>query len=98
MYHRCSGLARHRIGSYFKRWGWFDLIGGVPNPPILHLARIGRVLHALRARRTGESQAAGQEVDGHRGLDSLLLVLFPAIVVARLVSLYQVSSASGDAG
>jgi voltage-gated potassium channel len=73
--------------SYLKRWGWLDLLGAIPHPPILHLARTGRAVRALRTLRAGKPQAVARDVDEHRGLSSLLLVLFLAIVVVVTASL-----------
>jgi voltage-gated potassium channel len=85
-------------GSYLKRWGWLDLLGAIPYPPILHLARTARAVRALRTLRAGKPRAVVRDVDEHRNLASLLAVLFVALVVVVGASLLVLEVESHQPG
>jgi voltage-gated potassium channel len=73
--------------TYFKRWGWLDLLGSIPYPPILHVARIARIVRSVRNLRVTRPESVAQDVSEHRGQASVLLVLFVAILVVVGASL-----------
>jgi voltage-gated potassium channel len=73
--------------TYFKRWGWLDLLAAVPGVPLLHLARIGRIVRAVRFLRGTRASDVVQEADEHRAQSALLATVLVTIAVFLLASI-----------
>ena len=79
--------------SYLK-WGWLDLLGGIPSVTILHFARIARVVRGFRRMRRVRISEVESQFRGRRAESALLSTILFALLVIISASLiiYRIES------
>ncbi len=79
--------------SYLK-WGWLDLLGGIPSVTILHFARIARVVRGFRRMRRVRLSEVESQFRGRRAESALLSTTLFALLVIISASLiiYRIES------
>jgi voltage-gated potassium channel len=83
---------------YLVRWGWLDLLGGIPGVPLLRLARIGRITRAVRFLRTVKSEDMVQDLTARPAQNALLATVVVSLVAFLLASTLVVDLERGAPG
>ena len=91
--------ASDKMGYFFKRGGWMDLLGSFPAFPLLRLLRIWRAIRITRRLRGVSSQEAWENYMSDRAGSAVWTTLLVTIFLISAVSLaiVQVEETAPDA-
>ena len=87
-------LYREPDKRQYLKWGWLDLLGGIPSISILHFARIARVVRGVRRMRKVRLQEVEDQFLLRRAESALLSTTLLALIVIISASLiiYRIES------
>jgi voltage-gated potassium channel len=75
------------IKKQYLKWGWLDLMGGIPGVPVFHFARVARVVRGFIRLRSVRMRDVEEQYRGQRAQSVLLTTFLVAIIVIIISSL-----------
>jgi voltage-gated potassium channel len=76
---------------HYLRWGWLDLLGGIPFFPILGFARIARIVRGVRRVRRVRTSEIRHQFTAQRAESALLSTALVALIVVFVGSVLLVN-------
>ena len=80
-------LVRAPSKKTYLKWGWLDFVGSIPGVPILRLARVPRIIHAVRAMQATGGREVRRHFLRHPAEGTFALSILVAFLVITLTSL-----------
>jgi voltage-gated potassium channel len=84
--------------AYFRKWGWLDLLGGIPGFPLLRLARIGRIVRAARYLRAVRTAELAEDLMARPAQNTLLATIVISLLAFLIASTLVVELEQGAPG